>query len=75
MRQELDQSADPVGLQLKLARVRSGRKQYEVAAKVGVSGTVLSRIEAGTYEPSEDLIVRLRAELGMPDVTQTEAVA
>ncbi len=75
MRQELDQSPDPVGLELKIARVRAGRKQYEVAAKVGVSGTVLSRIEAGTYEPSEDLVSRLRAELGMADVTQAEAIA
>lgn len=70
MRQELV-NPDPVGLRLKLARVRTGRKQYEVAAKVGVSGTILSRIEAGVIEPKPDLLARLWAELGNP----AEAVA
>lgn len=64
MRQELVKPDDPIGLRLKLARIRAGRKQYEVAAKVGVSGTILSRIEAGTIEPRADLVVRLWAELG-----------
>ena len=63
MRQELVKP-EPIGLRLKLARVRTGRKQYEVAAKVGVSGTILSRIEAGTIEPKADLLERLWAELG-----------
>jgi transcriptional regulator with XRE-family HTH domain len=55
---------DPIGLRLKLARVRTGRKQYEVAAKVGVSGTILSRIEAGVIDPKPELLQRLWAELG-----------
>lgn len=70
MRQELV-NPDPIGLRLKLARVRTGRKQYEVAAKVGVSGTILSRIEAGVIDPKPDLLDRLWAELGAP----VEAVA
>ena len=71
MRQELVNQQDPIGLQLKLARVRTGRKQWEVAAKVGVSGTVLSRIEAGIVVPSDELLARIWAELERP----TEAVA
>ena len=71
MRQELVKP-DPIGLRLKLARVRTGRKQYEVAAKVGVSGTILSRIEAGTIDPKPDLLARLWDELGGEPV---EAVA
>lgn len=70
MRQELVNQQDPIGLQLKLARVRAGRKQWEVAAKVGVSGTVLSRIESGAVIPSDELIARLWAE-----IRPTEAVA
>jgi len=71
MRQELVNPADPIGLRLKLARVRAGRKQWEVAAKVGVSGTVLSRIESGIVEPSPEMVARIEAELARP----TEAVA
>lgn len=71
MRQELVKPQDPIGLRLKVARLRAGRKQYEVAAKVGVSGTILSRIEAGAIEPKPDLLARLWAELDVP----AEAVA
>ena len=60
---------DPIGLRLKLARVRTGRRQWEVAQKCGVSGTVLSRIEAGVIEPKPELLERLWAELS------SEAVA
>ena len=63
MRQELVNQQDPIGLQLKVARIRAGRKQYELAAKVGVSGTVLSRIEAGLTVPSDVLLARLWDEL------------
>lgn len=71
MRQELVNPQDPLGLQLKVARVRAGRKQWDVAARVGISGTVLSRIESGSVVPSEDLLARLWAELARP----AEAVA
>lgn len=71
MRQELVNPQDPLGLQLKVARVRAGRKQWEVAARVGISGTVLSRIEAGIIVPNPDLLARLWEELARP----AEAVA
>lgn len=71
MRQELVNQQDPIGLQLKVARVRAGRKQWEVAAKVGVSGTVLSRIESGVVDPTPEMVERILAELANP----TEAVA
>lgn len=71
MRQELVNHPDPIGLQLKIARIRTGRRQWEVAAKVGVSGTVLSRIESGAIEPTAEMVERIRAELRQP----TEQVA
>lgn len=74
MRQELVKSDDPVGLRLRIARLRAGRKQYELAAKVGVSGTVLSRIETGEKEPEPELLEKLWAELGTTDGA-AEAVA
>lgn len=67
MRQELVHPDDPVGLRLRIARLRTGRKQYEVAAKVGVSGTVLSRIETGEAAPDPELLEKLWAELGVTE--------
>lgn len=39
------------GLELKIARLRAGLKQYEVAAKVGIAPTQLCEIEMGRREP------------------------
>jgi DNA-binding XRE family transcriptional regulator len=66
MRQELVNPQDPPGFRLKVARMRAGRKQWDVAARVGISGTVLSRIESGKVIPSDELLARLWAEIERP---------
>jgi len=38
------------GLELKIARLRAGLKQYELAAKVGIAPTQLSEFETGRRE-------------------------
>ncbi len=47
------------GLQLKIARLRAGLKQYELAAKVGISPTQLCEIETGRREVPPDLLDRI----------------
>ena len=69
MRQELVKGDDPIGLQLRVARLRAGIKQWELAQRVGVSGTVLSRIETGSREPDPDLLARLWEALLQPAET------
>jgi transcriptional regulator with XRE-family HTH domain len=48
-------------LELKLKRIRSGLRQYEVAARVGIAPCRLSEIEAGRREASTDLVARILA--------------
>lgn len=47
------------GLELKIARLRAGLKQYELAAKVGIAATQLCEIEAGRRELSPELLERI----------------
>ncbi len=47
------------GLQLKIARLRAGLKQYELVAKIGISATQLCEIETGRREVSPDLLERI----------------
>ena len=47
------------GLDLKVARLRAGLRQYEVAARLGVSASYLSMVETGR----EPLRKRLREEV------------
>jgi transcriptional regulator with XRE-family HTH domain len=63
MRQELVKPSDPIGLRLRVARLRAGLKQWELAQRAGVSGTVLSRIETGAREADPALLARLWAAL------------
>lgn len=53
-----------IGLKLRAARVRSGKKQGEVAKEVGISQTWLSRVELGKENPSKDLVYRLKEATG-----------
>lgn len=48
---------------LKIALLRSGRRQYEIAAKSGISETRLSRIVTGRALPSPDEIERIASAL------------
>jgi transcriptional regulator with XRE-family HTH domain len=45
--------------ELKLKRIRSGLRQYQVAAKVGIAPCRLSEIEAGRREADPELLQRI----------------
>ena len=47
------------GLQLKIMRIEAGLRQYEVAAKVGITPPKLCEIEAGRRKPSDELLKRI----------------
>jgi transcriptional regulator with XRE-family HTH domain len=47
------------GVELKITRLRAGLKQYELAAKVGITQTKLSEIECGRLQPSPELLQRV----------------
>jgi DNA-binding XRE family transcriptional regulator len=51
------------GIDLKIARIKAGKKQYEVAAEVGICPTKLSRIELGKDPVSSDLAERILAAI------------
>ncbi len=51
------------GLDLKIKRLRAGKKQYEVAAHLGVCQTVLCEIEGGKRKLSPKLRDRIFAYL------------
>ena len=48
---------------LKLARVKSGKRQRDLAVAVGVDHTYLSRLENGSCLPSIKLLQKLAGEL------------
>lgn len=48
-----------VGVDIKIARIRAGLKQYQVAAQVGVPQTILSAFENGRRAISPDLFRRI----------------
>ena len=50
---------------IKLARLRSGMRQWDLAKQIGISETQLSKIETGRVKPGRDLLVRIAAALGV----------
>jgi len=50
----------PEGVEIKIARIRAGLRQYEVATSVGILPNRLSEIEAGRRRPSPELLERIR---------------
>lgn len=52
---------EPVGTELKLRRLLIGAQQQQVAAKVGISASALSRIEHGWLIPSSETLELLRS--------------
>ncbi len=46
----------PEGVEIKVARIRAGLRQYEVATSVGILPNRLSEIEAGRRRPSPELL-------------------
>ena len=55
---------DGIVNQLKAARLASGYTQQQVASKMGIAQTALSRIESGTHSPSLDMVERYAEALG-----------
>jgi len=49
----------PEGVEIKIARIRAGLRQYEVAMSVGILPNRLSEIEAGRRPPSPELLERI----------------
>lgn len=47
------------GKHLKLFRILAGLRQYEVAARIGITATKLCEIEAGRQDASPELIARI----------------
>ena len=52
-------TAYPEGVEIKIARIRAGLLQYEVAANVGILPNRLCEIEAGRRRPSPELLKRI----------------
>ena len=62
----------PEGVEIKIARIRAGLRQYEVATSVGILPNRLSEIEAGRRRPSPELLELIHQVIkGMND-GQTE---
>lgn len=53
------------GKRVREARQRKGLTQEELARKLNERQSILSRVEAGTQRPAEDLARRLERELGI----------
>ena len=49
----------PEGIEIKIARIRAGLRQYDVAQSVGILPNRLSEIEAGRRRPSPELLKRI----------------
>ena len=49
----------PEGVEIKIARIRAGLRQYEVTTSVGILPNRLSEIEAGRRRPSPELLERI----------------
>lgn len=55
-----------MGINLKIARIKSGLTQEELCKKVNVGRVTLSRLENGEGNPSRDLMLKLSKVLGTP---------
>jgi transcriptional regulator with XRE-family HTH domain len=47
------------GIEIKIARIRAGVRAYELAHRLGLSESALSRIETGRKQPSAELAERI----------------
>jgi len=54
-----------IGNMLRMIRERTGRNQSEVAAKAGISGSMLSQIERGAVSPSIDTLFAVCSALDL----------
>lgn len=53
------------GIELKIARIRQGRKQLDLARSTGIHATRLSKIENGWERPRPDELKRIAAALNL----------
>jgi hypothetical protein len=53
------------GIDLKIARIRQGRRQLEIAKSTGIHATRLSKIENGWEQARPDELERLRIALNL----------
>ena len=53
------------GVEFKIARIRAGYRQYEVAAQLGIHPCQLSEIESGRRKPSTEVLQQLLQILGL----------
>ena len=53
----------PGGLELKIARLKSGIKQYELASKLNITPSQLSEIESGRREASPELSQKIKTAI------------
>jgi transcriptional regulator with XRE-family HTH domain len=68
-------------IELKILRIKARLRQYEVAARLGITQTKLSEIECGRIQPSPELLERnlgalegeLRAKVGVSAPLLTRA--
>ena len=51
------------GIELKIKRIRAGVRAYELAHRLGMSESALSRIETGRKQPSAELTARINEAL------------
>jgi transcriptional regulator with XRE-family HTH domain len=51
------------GIELKIKRIRAGVRAYELAHRLGMSESALSRIETGRKQPSAALAKRINEAL------------
>ena len=47
------------GIDIKIARIKAGLKQYELAARLGIPQTMLSKIELGKRNVSLENLTRI----------------
>jgi len=59
------------GLDVLIARRRLGLHQYELAARLGVSSTVVCEIERGRRSISQAMAIRLETALNMAAIEGT----
>ncbi len=62
----IKEGRDNKGLELKIARLRAGLKQYELAAEVGIAPTQLCEIETGRREVPAELLERILTVISRP---------
>ena len=56
---------DSLGMRIRLARVRQGVRQTELARRIGISGNAMNQIELGDTDPRASRIKAIATELGV----------